>query len=170
MPGFVRESIWPSRGEGKPELRTMPSKRSAREKFLEENNAAAQSAPALPSLPKLSPEQPSATIASSGDITISNGQTVRESIVAAGHLVIGRLSAVENSVIANAGAELRDGARVEGELTVTGTLHWGYGADVFSAVINGPIITGKSLVRATSLIAPNGIHSGSGATTGAVVR
>lgn len=147
----------------------MPAKRSAREKFLEDNTATAAVTPEVaPALARAS-DQVSATIMSTGDLMVSSGMTVVESILTSGHLVIGPLAAVENSVTARAGADVHEGVRIDGELNVTGTLRWGRGADVTSAVVMGPFVTGNSLVRATGLVAPNGIHSGLPAS-GAVVR
>lgn len=112
-------------------------------------------------LPRRQPEAapPEATLVSSGDLLIGPGTTVRESIWSQGKLTVGAGAVIENTVTAKTGAEIGENARIDGQLHVTGRLRWGRGASATSAKVDGALVTADGGVRATSLIAPGGIHA-----------
>lgn len=94
-----------------------------------------------------------------GDLQVADGATVRETIRAAGKLVVGAGSIVEASAEAGESAEVREGARIEGALRVNGPVWWGAHAEAQRAAVNGPLMTEGSFVRATAVFATRGIHA-----------
>jgi len=100
-------------------------------------------------------------IEATGDLSVAEGAVLHAPLRVQGRLIIGRLAHMVGSVTSLTGAEVCDGAIIDGQLTVTGPVRWGDHASVSAAAIGGALITSGELVRATSVIATAGIHDAS---------
>lgn len=102
--------------------------------------------------------EPAPVIDATGDVRVADGAELRAPMRVRGRIHVGRQTRVVGSATSLAGADVGEGAIIEGQLTVAGPVHWGDRASASAAAIGGALITSGELVRATSVIATSGIH------------
>lgn len=112
------------------------------------------------------PEMPHASIHARGELETAEGAHVRESMSSEAKITIGRRSRVDGDVRAAAGAEIREEARIEGELDVKGVVQWSPSASATRASINGGLVTDGRVTRVARLVATGGIHPASARPNG----